>query len=330
MCLHWATTSDQGKSLWEVAPTRFDFASGFADLEMAVTELDSALNDKALAMAAQASANDAPVIAIRPMRGWVSLKLDELWESRELLYFLIWRDLKVRYKQTALGVGWVVLQPILTTLIFTVIFGNLAKMPSENLPYAVFALAGVVPWNFFAGAVTRSSMSLVGNAGMITKVYFPRLALPIASVLGGLPDMAVVLVLLFVFMGIYGVVPTAAILTLPLFMLLALATALGVGLWLAALNVQYRDVNYVVPFITQFWLYATPVVYPASLIPDKWRVLYGLNPMAGVVEGFRWALLGTQEAPGPMLAVSVGMVIFILVSGGYFFRRMEKKFADIV
>ncbi len=277
-----------------------------------------------------AKAADAPITAIRPTRGWVSLRLGEVWEYRELLYFLVWRDVKVRYKQTLLGVSWVVLQPILTTLIFTVIFGNLAKMPSENLPYAVFALAGIVPWNFFSGAVTRGGGSLIGNAGMLTKVYFPRLVMPVASVLAGLIDLAIVLGLLAALMIFFHVTPTLAIVTLPLFLLLALATSLGVSLWLSALNVQYRDVNYLLPFITQFWLYATPVVYPASLIPDKWRVLYGLNPMAGVVEGFRWALFGTNEAPGPMLAVSVAMVLLLLVSGAYFFRRMEKRFADVV
>ncbi len=293
-----------------------------------MAQVETARGEKGLAFAAKAA--DAPITAIRPTRGWVSLRLGEVWEYRELLYFLVWRDVKVRYKQTLLGVSWVVLQPILTTLIFTVIFGNLAKMPSENLPYAVFALAGIVPWNFFSGAVTRGGGSLIGNAGMLTKVYFPRLVMPVASVLAGLIDMAIVLGLLAALMIFFHVTPTLAIVTLPLFLLLALATSLGVSLWLSALNVQYRDVNYLLPFITQFWLYATPVVYPASLIPDKWRVLYGLNPMAGVVEGFRWALFGTNEAPGPMLAVSVAMVLLLLVSGAYFFRRMEKRFADVV
>jgi lipopolysaccharide transport system permease protein len=286
--------------------------------------------DKPLAYTATADARHAAVLSIQPSRGWVSLKLRDLWEYRELMYFLVWRDVKVRYKQTALGVAWVVLQPILTTIIFTVIFGNLAKMPSDNLPYAVFALAGIVPWNFFSGAITRGSMSLVGNAGMISKVYFPRLVMPTAAVMAGIVDLAIVLVLLFGLMIYFGVVPTLAIVTLPLFLLLALVTALGVSLWLAALNVRYRDVNYIVPFITQFWLYATPVVYPSSLIPDKWRILYGLNPMAGVVEGFRWAVLGTNEAPGPMLAVSVAISAFLLISGAYFFRRVERTFADVI
>ena len=270
------------------------------------------------------------VIRIKPTRGWAPIHLGDLWEYRELLYFLIWRDVKVRYKQTALGVAWVVLQPLATTLIFTVIFGNLAKISSGNLPYAVFAMAGLVPWNFFSGAFTRGSGSLVGSAHLISKVYFPRLIIPIAGVLGGLVDMAIVMVLLFALMLYYGIVPTLAVLTLPLFVLMAIGTALGVSLWFSALNVQYRDVNYLVPFIAQFWLYATPVVYPSSLIPEKWRVIYGLNPMAGVVEGFRWALFGTGEGPGPMLLVSVAMVAFILVSGAFFFRRMERTFADII
>ena len=270
------------------------------------------------------------VIRIKPSRGWVPIHLRDLWEYRELMYFLIWRDVKVRYKQTALGIAWVVLQPLATTLIFTVIFGNLAKMPSGNLPYAVFAMAGLVPWNFFSGAFTRGSGSLVGSANLISKVYFPRLIIPISGVLGGLVDMAIVMVLLFALMLYYGLVPTLAVLTLPLFVLMAIGTALGVSLWFSALNVQYRDVNYLVPFIAQFWLYATPVVYPSSLIPEKWRVIYGLNPMAGVVEGFRWALFGTGDGPGPMLLVSVGMVLFLLVSGAFFFRRMERTFADVI
>jgi lipopolysaccharide transport system permease protein len=247
-----------------------------------------------------------------------------------LLYFLVWRDVKVRYKQTALGVAWVVLQPLATTLMFTVIFGNLAKIPSENMPYAVFSLARLVPWNFFAGALSRGGVSLVGSAHLISKVYFPRLVIPVASVLGGLVDLAIVFALLLGLMLFFGIVPTAAIVTLPLFLLLALATALGVSLWLAALNVQYRDVGYLIPFLAQFWMYATPVVYPASMIPEQWRILYGLNPMTGVVEGFRWALFGTGQAPGLMLAVSVLTVSVLLVSGAFFFQRMEETFADVV
>lgn len=276
------------------------------------------------------SALPVPLVRIRPPRGWVSLQLREVWEYRELLYFLVWRDVKVRYKQTALGVGWVVIQPLATTLIFTIIFGNLAKIPSENLPYAVFAMAGLIPWNYFSGAFARGGASLVGSANLISKVYFPRLIVPLSSIMVGLIDSAIVFLVLLALMLFYGILPRAEIVTLPLFLLLAVATALGVSLWLSALNVQYRDVGYLVPFIAQFWMYATPIVYPASLIPDKWRVLYGLNPMTGVVEGFRWALFGTGEGPGPMLAVSTLMVLAVLISGAYFFKRMEDTFADVV
>lgn len=276
------------------------------------------------------SSSELPTIRIEPSQGWVSLRLKELWEYRELLYFLLWRDVKVRYKQTVLGIGWVVLQPLLTTLVFTIVFGNLAKMPSDGLPYAVFAMAGLVPWNFFSGAFSRGGTSLVGSANLISKVYFPRLVIPIAGVLGGLVDLAIVLGVLFGLMLFYGIMPTFAVVTLPLFLLLAVITALGISLWLSALNVQYRDVGYLIPFLSQFWMYATPIVYPVSLIPGKWRVLYALNPMVGVVEGFRWALFGTGQPPGAMLIVSTTMVVLLLVSGAFFFRRMEKTFADVV
>jgi lipopolysaccharide transport system permease protein len=271
-----------------------------------------------------------PVVRIRPPRHWVALELRELWEYRELLYFLVWRDVKVRYKQTMLGVAWVVLQPLATTVIFTIIFGNLAKIPSENLPYAVFAMAGLIPWNYFAGAFARGGASLVGSAQLLSKVYFPRLIVPISSILVGLIDSAIVFLVLLVLMLVYGIAPTATIVTLPLFVVLAIATALGVSLWLSALNVQYRDVSYLIPFIAQFWMYATPVVYPASMIPAQWRFLYGLNPMTGVVEGFRWALFGTGEPPGLMFAISAVIVVTLLVSGILFFKRMEDSFADVV
>ncbi len=272
----------------------------------------------------------SPVIRIRPSHGWVSLHLRDLWEYRELLYFLVWRDVKVRYKQTVLGIAWVIIQPLATTLIFTVIFGNLAKMPSENLPYAVFALSGLVPWNYFSTAFTRGSASLVGSAHLISKVYFPRLIIPIAGVLGGLVDFAIVLVLVFALMLYYGITLSPAVITLPLFTLMAIVTALGVSLWLSALNVQYRDVSYLVPFVAQFWLYATPIVYPSSLVPAQWRLLYALNPMVSVVEGFRWSLFGTGEPPGVMLAISSVVVLLLLISGAFFFKRMEKTFADVV
>lgn len=273
---------------------------------------------------------ESPTIRIEPSHGWVSLRLGELWEYRELLYFLVWRDVKVRYKQTALGIAWVVLQPLLSTFLFTIVFGKLAKIPSDNLPYAVFALAGLVPWNYFSGALSRGGVSLVGSANLISKVYFPRLIIPLANVLSGLVDFAVVMVVLLVMIPFFGITLTGAIITLPLFLLLAIATALGVSLWLSALHVQYRDVGHLVPFLAQFWLFATPVVYPSSLIPAQWRILYGLNPMVGVVDGFRWALFQTAPPPGSMLLVSVAMVGILLVSGAYFFKRMEKTFADVV
>jgi lipopolysaccharide transport system permease protein len=269
-------------------------------------------------------------LVIEPTRGLASLKLREVWEYRELLYFLVWRDLKVRYKQTALGVAWVVLQPLVATLIFTVVFGNLARIPSGDLPYPLFAFSALLPWQYFAGALTRSGTSLVNNANLITKIYFPRLIIPLAGILNGLVDFGISFLVLIVLMLYYGVGPGWAILTLPLFLLLAIVTALGVSLWLSALGVQYRDVNQLLPFLVQVWMYATPVVYPAALFPERWRPLLGLNPMAGVVEGFRWALTGSGDAPGPMLLVSVIVVLVLLVSGLAFFRNTERTFADVV
>jgi lipopolysaccharide transport system permease protein len=269
------------------------------------------------------------VTVIRPSRGWVSLQLRELWAYRELLYFLTWRDLKVRYKQTVVGATWAVIQPFLTMVVFSVFFGRLANIPSDGLPYPVFSFAGLLPWGYFANALGRSSNSLVGSAHLISKVYFPRLVVPISSVLSGLLDFAIAFVVLLGLMQFYGIRPTPAALLLPLFLLLAMITALGVGLWLSALNVRYRDVGYVVPFLTQLWLFATPVVYPSSLLPEPWRTVYGLNPMAGVVEGFRWALLGSTP-PGPMLALSTLVSLALLVSGGFYFRRAERTFADVV
>lgn len=271
-----------------------------------------------------------PHLRIRPSRGWAALKLRDVWEYRELLYFLVWRDVKVRYKQTALGVLWVVLQPLATTIVFTLIFGNLAKMPSENLPYAVFALAGLLPWNYFAGAIGRGGSSLVGSANLISKVYFPRLIIPISSVLAGLVDFAITFLLLVALMLFYGYPPTLSWLLLPFFLLMAIATALGVSLWLSALNVQYRDVGYLIPFLVQLWFFATPVVYPSSLVPAPWNLLLALNPMAGVVDGFRWALFGKTAAPGPLILVSIAVVIVTLVSGLFVFKRMERTFADVV
>jgi len=260
----------------------------------------------------------------------VPLRLKELWEYRELLYFLVWRDIKVRYKQTVLGAAWAIIQPFFTMVVFSIFFGRLAGIPSDGLPYPIFAYCALLPWQLFSHALTESGNSLVGNQNLITKVYFPRLVIPLSAVLAGLVDFAVAFLVLVGMMAYYGIAPTIPAVTLPLFILLAIATALAVGLWLSALNVQYRDVRYTIPFLTQFWLFSTPIAYPSSLVPEGWRVLYGLNPMAGVVEGFRWALLGTRNAPGPMLAVSVAVVVALLVGGLYYFRRMEKGFADVV
>ena len=273
---------------------------------------------------------EIPIVHIKPAKGWTSLRLNEVWAYRELLYFFVWRDIKVRYKQTVLGAAWAIIQPFFTMVVFSIFFSHLAKVPSEGLPYPIFAYCALLPWNYFAGALDRAGNSLVGSANLITKVYFPRLVVPISAVLAGLLDFAIAFVVLIGMMLFYGVVPTVAVLTLPLFLMMALATALGVGLWLSALNVQYRDVRYAIPFLTQFWLFATPVAYPSSLVPGRWRALYGLNPMAGVVEGFRWALLGKTEAPGPLLGVSVVVVTLLFVGGLFYFRRMEKTFADVV
>jgi len=271
-----------------------------------------------------------PTLRISPPSRWTSLEFRELWEYRELLYFLIWRDVKVRYKQTALGAAWAVIQPFFMMVVFSLFFGRLAKVPSDGIPYPVFTFCALLPWQLFANALTESSNSLVGNQNLITKVYFPRLVVPISAVLGGLVDFVIAFVILLGMMLYYGIVPGWAIVTLPGFILLAVMTALGVGLWLSALNVQYRDVRYTIGFLVQLWLFLTPVAYPSSIVPEKWRPLYGLNPMAGVVEGFRWALLGKSQPPGAMLWVSVAVVIVILFGGLYYFRRMEQQFADIV
>lgn len=273
---------------------------------------------------------EIPVLVIEPSKGWVSLKLRELWDYRELLYFLTWREVKVRYKQTAIGAAWALIQPLFTMLVFSLFFGRLAKMPSDGIPYPVFSLAGLVPWTFFANGLAQSSNSLVGSANLITKVYFPRLAIPISAILSGVLDFLIAFLLLLGLMAWYGVFPGLAVLWLPSLLLLALTTALGVGLWLSALNVEYRDVRYVIPFLTQFWMFATPIAYPSSLLQEPWKTVYGLNPMVGVVEGFRWALLGKGSAPGAMLVVSAVAAVALLVSGAFYFRRMEKNFSDLV
>ena len=276
------------------------------------------------------TASEIPVIRIEPSHGWVSLKLHEIWEYRELLYFLAWRDIKVRYKQTALGAAWAIIQPFFTMVVFSVFFGKLGKIPSDGIPYPIFAFAALVPWTFFAHGLNQSSNSLVSGAQLIKKVYFPRLIVPVASVLSGVVDFALAFIVLLGMMLYYGLTPTANVVWLPALLLLALVTSLGVGLWLSTLNVQYRDVRYAVPFITQFWLFGTPIAYPSTLLSEPWRTLYGLNPMVGVVEGFRWALLATDTQPGAMIFVSCLMAIAILVTGAFYFRRMEKTFADVV
>ncbi len=283
-----------------------------------------------------ASVAENPITIIEPSRGWVALKLRDLWEYRELLYFLVWRDVKVRYKQTVLGAAWAILQPTLTMVVFTIFFGRLAKIGSEGVPYPVFSYVGLLPWTFFAQGLTQSSNSLVGSSHLITKVYFPRLVIPLASVLAGAVDFALAFLVLLVLMAFYGIVPTAATLALPALLVLAFVTAVGVGTWLSALNVEYRDVRYVVPFFVQIWLFVTPVIYPAKAVVGKLEQLglpgwlYGLNPMVGVVEGFRWALLGVGTPPGPVIWASTAVAAVLLATGAAYFRRVEKTFADVV
>ena len=276
------------------------------------------------------SGSELPVTVIRPSRGWISLNLRDLWEYRELLYFLTWRDVKVRYKQTVLGAAWAIIQPFFTMVVFSLFFGKLAKMPSDDIPYPIFSYAALVPWTFFANGLSQSSSSLVASANLIKKVYFPRLVVPISSVISGAVDFVLAFAVLLGMMLYFGTVPTWNIVWLPLLLLLALVTSLGVGLWLTAMNVQFRDVRYAVPFLVQAWMFATPIAYPSSLLDEPWRTLYGINPMAGVVEGFRWALLGAETAPGPIVLVSALVAVGLLVSGAFYFRRMEKTFADVV
>lgn len=277
-----------------------------------------------------------PVIVIEPSKGWVPVRLRDLWEYRDLLYFLVWRDVKVRYKQTVLGAAWAILQPTMTMVVFTIFFGGLAGISSDGLPYPIFSFAALLPWTFFAQGLSQSSNSLVGSQNLITKVYFPRLIIPLATVLAGVVDFVLAFVVLLVMMGYYGIWPGAAVLWLPLLLALAFATAFGVGMWMSALNVEYRDVRYVVPFFVQIWLFVTPVIYPASAVTARLESLglpgwvYGLNPMAGVVEGFRWALLGVDSRPGPLILVSAVVTAILVVSGAVYFRRMEQTFADVV
>ena len=271
------------------------------------------------------------VTVIEPSVGWVPLKLSELWGYREVLYYLVWRDIKVRYRQTVIGMAWAVIQPFMTMVVFSIFFGRLAQMPSDGVPYPVFAFAALVPWTFFANGLTLSANSLVHSGHLITKVYFPRLLVPVGRVLTGLPDLGLSFVVLLGMIWWYGLLQARpGLLWLPVFALLAFVTALGVGLWLSALNVQYRDIQHAVPFIVQVWLFATPIAYPSSLLSGPWRTVYGLNPMVGVVEGFRWALLGSGAAPGLNVAVSALAALVMFVSGAFFFRRIERTFADVV
>lgn len=266
----------------------------------------------------------------QPPKGWAWPKFRELWEYRELLFFFAWRDIKVRYRQTVMGALWAIIQPFFTMVIFSLFFGRLANIPSDGVPYPVFSFTALVPWTFFANALAQASNSLVVNANMVKKIYFPRLALPIATVLAGVIDFVLAFIVLLGIMLYYGFVPTLNIIWLPFFAVLALVTSIGVSLWLAAMNVQFRDVRYTIPFLTQVWLFVTPIAYPSSLLPEPWRTVYGLNPMAGVVEGFRWALLGTDTVPGKMIIVSALVAVTLFISGAFYFRRMEQSFADVL
>lgn len=270
-------------------------------------------------------------IYIKPASGLAALNLRDLWTYRELVYFMIWRDLKVRYKQTALGAAWAILQPLLTMLVFTFLFGNIAKLGSDGVPYPLFAYTALLPWGLFATALNSASRSLTSNHNMITKTYFPRLVLPMASVLGGLVDFAIAFVILIGLMIYFGITPGwNALWALPLFTLLSIVTALGVALWLSAINVQYRDVGYALPFISQFWMFLTPIAYSSSVVSEKWQFVYALNPMAGVVNGFRWALLGSGNPPDILVAISAAIALVILFTGLIYFRNMERTFADTI
>jgi len=270
------------------------------------------------------------IVIIEPRKGLFHLDLKSIWNYRELLYFLVWRDLKVRYKQTLIGVGWAVVQPLVTMIIFTIIFGELVKVPSDGLPYPVFAYSALLPWNYFASALQRCVASVVGDSALVSKVYFPRLILPLAGTVSGLVDFLISLGFLLVMMAWFGISVSMAILTLPVFLFLALCTALAVGLWLSALNVRFRDVGHAIPFLVQVWMYASPIVYPVSVIPEKYRVLYSFNPMAGVIEGFRWALLGKQSPDFLVMAISATVVFVLIFAGIVFFRNLEQTFADVV
>jgi lipopolysaccharide transport system permease protein len=270
-------------------------------------------------------------VYIRPASGLAALNLRDLWTYRELIYFMIWRDLKVRYKQTLLGAAWAVIQPLLTMLVFNFLFNNVAKLPSEGIPYPIFAYTALLPWGLFSTALNSASRSLTSNHNMITKIYFPKLILPMASVLAGLVDFAIAFVILIGLMIYYHVTPSlTALWAVPVFLLLSVITALGVALWLSAINVQYRDVGYALPFLTQFWMFITPVAYSSKVISEEWQVIYALNPMAGVVNGFRWALLGSGNPPDMLVAISAGIALVVLFTGLVYFRNMERTFADTI
>ncbi len=273
--------------------------------------------------------SDLPVIRIQSS-ALLTFGLKELWDYRELLYFLVWRDVKVRYKQTVIGAAWTVIQPLVTVVIFTLVFQNFAKMPSDGIPYPLFSFTALLPWNFFARALNSSILSLVGNANLITKVYFPRLVLPISAILSGLIDFGISFLFLLGMMIWFGFMPGWGVLAVPLFLLLAVLTALSIGLWLAVINVRYRDIGQATSFFIQLWLFVSPVAYPLSVVPEKWRLLYSFNPMTGVIEGFRWALLGNPMPSLVPIAISIAMVIALLFGGIRFFRRMEETFADVV
>jgi len=273
---------------------------------------------------------NTPMIHIAPSKGWISMGLKDIWEYRELLGIFVWRDLKVRYRQTVIGALWAILQPLLTMVIFSIFFGRLAGIPSDEIPYPIFSFAGLVPWTFFANSINQASNSLVNSADMIKKIYFPRITMPMAAVFASFVDFVLAFIILLGMMLYYDFIPTINVIWLPLLILLTMMTGLGVSFWLSALNVQFRDVRYMIPFITQAWLFATPVAYPSSLLTEPWRTIYGINPMVGVIEGFRWALLGTDTAPEPLIIVSFVVAFFIFISGAVYFRRMEKTFADVI
>ena len=271
-----------------------------------------------------------PTVVIEPRKSLLHLDLKAIWEYRELLFFLVWRDLKVRYRQTIIGIGWVVLQPLLTMALFTAVFGNFAKIPSDGVPYPIFTYSALLPWNLFASSLARGTESVVGNAQLISKIYFPRLLLPISGILSPTVDFAISFVIFAAMMIWFRTLPTWGVLALPFFLILALLTALAVGLWLSALNVRYRDVGHTIPFLVQLWMFASPVAYPVSLVPERWRVLYSLNPMAGVIEGFRWALLGKESPDFEVIVISSMMVTTLLISGVVFFKHTERTFADVI